>query len=213
VVKEGLVEDVGGRLTASTVSCYTFASSSTPMTEPDIPTTCARHPKVASNLRCASCGVYICPRCLVQTPVGAKCPSCAAQASGSLFRPTLWQLTAAAAVGLSGGIVAGWAVQFSFGLLTLVVAFAYAAFLGEMILRASGRRRGIRMELTAVLSVIVGAIGGRIVIAALLLSKPGLPRPPYGVLEVLVDLFIPSPIPALGLVILVVGLVSRVRYL
>ncbi|HEX2046427.1 MAG TPA: hypothetical protein VHF27_01605 [Acidimicrobiales bacterium] len=31
----------------------------------------------ATRLRCAGCGTGICPACLVRTPVGHKCPSCA----------------------------------------------------------------------------------------------------------------------------------------
>src|SRR5581483_3983651 len=38
---------------------------------------CARHPQVETALTCGRCGTPICPRCLVQTPVGARCPTCA----------------------------------------------------------------------------------------------------------------------------------------
>jgi hypothetical protein len=40
-------------------------------------TFCARHPRVETVLRCGRCDTPICPRCLVQTPVGARCPDCA----------------------------------------------------------------------------------------------------------------------------------------
>jgi hypothetical protein len=38
---------------------------------------CARHPGTATVLRCGRCETPICPRCMVATPVGARCPSCA----------------------------------------------------------------------------------------------------------------------------------------
>jgi hypothetical protein len=38
---------------------------------------CARHPNVETRLRCGRCETPICPRCLVPTPVGARCPTCA----------------------------------------------------------------------------------------------------------------------------------------
>ena len=38
---------------------------------------CATHPEVETNLTCGKCGTPICPRCLVQTPVGARCRKCA----------------------------------------------------------------------------------------------------------------------------------------
>ena len=40
-------------------------------------TYCARHPQVETGLRCGRCGTLICPRCLVQSPVGSRCPDCA----------------------------------------------------------------------------------------------------------------------------------------
>src|SRR6202022_4427072 len=38
---------------------------------------CARHPNTETVLRCGRCFTPICPRCLVSTPVGARCPTCA----------------------------------------------------------------------------------------------------------------------------------------
>ena len=38
---------------------------------------CASHPGVETNLTCSKCGRPICPRCLVETPVGARCKRCA----------------------------------------------------------------------------------------------------------------------------------------
>ena len=38
---------------------------------------CARHPSTETVLRCGKCETPICPRCAIQTPVGARCPTCA----------------------------------------------------------------------------------------------------------------------------------------
>jgi len=46
------------------------------MTKPDT-MKCAAHPDVETRLRCGKCGKPICPRCMVQTPVGARCRDCA----------------------------------------------------------------------------------------------------------------------------------------
>ena len=35
---------------------------------------CSYHPEVETGLACGKCGTYICPRCMVQTPVGAPVP-------------------------------------------------------------------------------------------------------------------------------------------
>ncbi|MBI2755120.1 MAG: B-box zinc finger protein [Chloroflexi bacterium] len=40
-------------------------------------TRCARHPSVETVLRCGRCETPICPKCMVATPVGARCRTCA----------------------------------------------------------------------------------------------------------------------------------------
>jgi membrane associated rhomboid family serine protease len=40
------------------------------------PTTCYRHPRRESHLRCARCDRYICPDCMREAAVGHHCPSC-----------------------------------------------------------------------------------------------------------------------------------------
>ena len=177
-------------------------------------TTCPRHPKVETGLACASCGTLICPQCLVQTPVGAKCKDCASQKGNKLFALTPLQTVLAIAVGLLTGAAAGWAVDLGgLGFFTLFLAFAYGRFAGEMILRAAGRKRGVKMEVIVGLSMAHGAIGGRLLIAAFTLSSPGGGHPPYGVLSVIYDLMVPSPIPIAALAIAIASAVSRIRYI
>ena len=176
-------------------------------------TTCPRHPNVETNLTCASCGTPICPSCMVTTPVGMKCPDCGSQASSPLFRPSAVQLALGGIVGAAAGAVAGWAVEFSIGFLTLFLAVAYGAFAGEMILRACGRKRGRKIELVAGLGMVVGAIGGRMIVAALWLDSARAVSPPFGIWRVLIDLAIPSPIPLIALVIATAAAVSRIKHL
>jgi DNA-directed RNA polymerase subunit RPC12/RpoP len=38
---------------------------------------CARHPNTETVLKCAKCVTPICPKCMVHTPVGIRCPDCA----------------------------------------------------------------------------------------------------------------------------------------
>lgn len=39
---------------------------------------CARHPQTETGLRCGRCDTPICPRCMVHSSVGIRCPECAA---------------------------------------------------------------------------------------------------------------------------------------
>lgn len=38
---------------------------------------CYRHPGRETNVSCSSCGLPICPDCMISTPVGMRCPECA----------------------------------------------------------------------------------------------------------------------------------------
>ena len=49
-------------------------TSTTP--SPAVPTMCARHPDVETGLACGRCETPICPRCLVYTAAGTRCPDC-----------------------------------------------------------------------------------------------------------------------------------------
>ena len=133
------------------------------------------------------------------------------QRGGPLFAPSPGQMAGAAAIAVLFGIVAGWGVDF-LGFYMLFLAFAYGTFAGEMILRAGGRKRGIRLETLAAVALAVGAIGGRVLVAALLVRTGG-PHPQFGVLDVIVDLVIPIPIPLISLVICVASAIGRIRYI
>lgn len=40
---------------------------------------CYYHPDVETRLQCAECGKFICPKCVINAPVGYKCKECAKQ--------------------------------------------------------------------------------------------------------------------------------------
>lgn len=177
-------------------------------------TTCPRHPKIETGLSCATCGTLICPQCLVHTPVGAKCRDCASQKGNKLFMLSPLQAIAVIVVGLITGAAAGWAVEFGgLGFFTLFLAFVYGGFAGDMTLRVSGRKRGIKMEVIAGLSMALGAVGGRLLIAAFQINSPGSVHPPYGILHILIDLVVPSPIPIIALVVVIASAITRIRYI
>lgn len=62
---------------------------------------CPRNRGVETNLRCGKCGEFICPRCLVQTPVGARCPDCARLKKNPAFDPSRQEVGVAVAAGLA----------------------------------------------------------------------------------------------------------------
>ncbi len=122
-------------------------------------TYCARHPQVETYLRCGRCDTPICPRCLVQTPVGARCPECA-----NISRLPTFDITPDFfARGFAAAMVAGAVVGGIWGLVKgpLGFGFLFAALLGlaagwavsEAVSFATNRKRGIGLQVSAIAGV------------------------------------------------------------
>ena len=122
---------------------------------------CATHPSVQTELACGRCERPICPRCLVQTPVGARCRQCA----GVRRLPTFEVTPAYAARGLgaslaAGGVVGvawGWLLPYTLGVYGYFVFFfalglGYAV--GEAVSWATNRKRGPALQGIAVAGVV-----------------------------------------------------------
>ena len=131
--------------------------------------TCELHPGTETELRCSRCDKYICPQCLVYTPVGVRCEECA-----MLRRPPMYELESghylrAVAVALPLGV--------AFGLLAAVLMppdtrthlFSLAAALiagavggsalAGLITRVTGGKRGLPMQVIAIAGLgLAGAV-------------------------------------------------------
>lgn len=115
----------------------------------------------------------------------------------------------ASVIGLMMGVIAGWAVEFG-GWFIIAAACIYGALVGELMLKLTGRRSGGVFPGITGLSMIVGALCGRMVIAAVQIYSADV-HPPYGVFNVVVDL-ITTPISLIALLAAVVCTVLRIRY-
>ncbi len=110
---------------------------------------CYRHPNRETSLRCYTCGKPICIDCAKKTAVGYACPDCIreledkyfnAQSSDYIVAPIL-----AFILGLIGGVVLTFLGSIGGIFLWFILIFAGGAvgsFIGNMIKRAIGRRRG-----------------------------------------------------------------------
>ncbi|HLH24969.1 MAG TPA: hypothetical protein VK066_20805 [Chloroflexota bacterium] len=132
---------------------------------------CAADPQVETALRCGRCNTPICPRCLVMTPVGARCRACARVRKSPVYDvPVLYYLRAAAA-GLVVAAVGTYVLAFVpffqlFGLLLL------GAVVGEAVTMAANRKRGAGLAAVAVVTLFLGAL-----IVPGLAALAGLPAP------------------------------------
>lgn len=126
---------------------------------------CATHPAVETDLACGRCGKPICPRCLVHTPVGARCRECANVRRIPTYNVSTGTLSRALGGALAGGAALGiawWLFNpisyFFFGILAgLAVGYG----VGETVSWATNRRAGPPLQATAVAGVIL-AYGVRI---------------------------------------------------
>ena len=123
---------------------------------------CARHPNVSTVLRCGRCETPICPRCLVQTPVGARCPDCAQVRRLPTVDVSPQFLArgigAALAAGVGVGAFWGYAVGSSrgvVGFLLIFIAMGVGWAIGESIAAATNRKRSTTLQACAVGGVIV----------------------------------------------------------
>lgn len=121
---------------------------------------CAAHPHVETNLRCGKCGKPICPKCMVQTPVGARCPECAQVRRPPQYTvaPAQYFVALGAALGLGAGLGFFWGflsfLPFVFYLNFLVFAgVGYAV--GEVTGVSVNRKRGPGLQFVASLGVFV----------------------------------------------------------
>ncbi|MDO8491652.1 MAG: B-box zinc finger protein [Dehalococcoidia bacterium] len=121
---------------------------------------CAAHPNIETNLRCGKCGKPICPKCLVQTPVGARCPECA-----RVQRPVTYQVPArfyvrALGAGLATGFVSGivWALVPLAGFFLFIIAAGIGFLIGEAISRSVNLKRGLGLQIIAGISMAVSYV-------------------------------------------------------
>ena len=137
---------------------------------------CPRDPEVETSLRCGRCGSLICPTCLVQSPVGSRCPSCAAIGRSPMQDTSRGQVVKAIIVGLVVAAIGGPALvgllllvdRFprgsAFGALVGFVAIGYLA--GEAVRRVVGYKLDKRFQYIAGLSVFGAYLAATFVVLA-----------------------------------------------
>ena len=121
---------------------------------------CATHPDVETNLRCGKCGKPICPKCLVQTPVGARCPNCARLYRLPTFRVSTQYYLRAVGVGLGMAVVCGIAwgairAVMPFLYLNLILAPGIGYSIGEVVSISVNRKRGTGLAVVGGMAMVI----------------------------------------------------------
>ncbi|TET39656.1 MAG: hypothetical protein E3J65_03470 [Dehalococcoidia bacterium] len=128
---------------------------------------CATHPEVETNLSCGRCGRPICPKCMVQTPVGTRCPDCAKLKRLPTFEVSSRQYLIASGVGVGVAAVAGIVWALLFGLFPTIYFYVFLAAavgfaIGELISLSVNRKRGPILQAIAGISMVIGFATGLI---------------------------------------------------
>jgi hypothetical protein len=127
------------------------------------PTRCAAHPAVETYLRCGRCDTPICPRCLIQTPVGARCRACARLRRLPVYDVGPRFLLRGGLAALAGALIGGLLVQLSLGLLSrvglfglLLVGALYGYGLAQIVGLATNQKRGASLGWLTIGAMVLG---------------------------------------------------------
>ena len=163
---------------------------------------CAAHPNVETNLQCSKCEQPICPKCVVQTPVGARCRKCANSKKLPIYDVPKAFYVKAAIAGPASGILLG--VIWNFipfgGYLLFIIAAGVGYAIGEIISLSVNRKRGRILQVIAGVSMIVSYL-----VKSILLT------PNTDFAKAIYDLSYGMPFGLIALIIGIVISVSRLR--
>jgi hypothetical protein len=127
---------------------------------------CATHPDVETGLTCNKCGKPICPRCLVQTSVGARCRECARTNKLPTFVLKPGDYVKGILAGLGAAVVCGFLWYFirlfipNFLFVGLVVAAGMGYAIGQAISYSVNRKRNVVLKLVAGICVLIAYVIG-----------------------------------------------------
>ena len=137
--------------------------SRTPADQPASgPMQCARHPNVETGLTCGRCGTPICPKCMVMTDVGGRCPDCAPRRRLPQFevKPLylLRGVGAAVAAGAALGLAWGLLLPGGYGFFTVIIGAGVGYGVGESVSLATNRKLAPVLQITAALGVLLAFV-------------------------------------------------------
>ncbi len=137
------------------------------MTNSAFESTCVRHPDTTSNLGCSRCGDLICPQCMVQSPIGARCPDCASIGQPAIFRASAGEFSSAVLLSIVGVLVLGvayavavwilWVLPLGFMIGNVAASFVIAlagAPVGDYVRRVGRYKLDARLRIVAALTML-----------------------------------------------------------
>jgi hypothetical protein len=118
---------------------------------------CVNHPSKESFLRCGKCGDFICPRCTVQTPVGARCRQCAQLRRLPQYDVGAVLILRSGLAGLAASVIVWWLISF-LPYLRFFLSILVGVVVGEVVSRLARRRVSRPLEVVVVADAVLGLL-------------------------------------------------------
>jgi uncharacterized protein YegJ (DUF2314 family) len=109
------------------------------------------------RLACIDCNGQICPKCMVQCPVGNRCPKCAGRFTSHLLVVTPWIVIRTVAAAAVIGYAFGFLQMSSMGFYGFFIMYAVGLLVGNVLHRVAGFKMGPKIIATVIAGVICGA--------------------------------------------------------
>ncbi len=144
---------------------------------------CAEHPDIETSLRCGKCNKPICPKCLVQTPVGDRCQDCAKLYQLPTYHVSTKYYLRATGASLGMAIISGavWGTIIGlvpFFYLNLLLAPGAGYAIGEVVSLATNRKRGTGLAIVAGTGMMISYLTNILLLSGL----------PFGIFHIILDL-------------------------
>ena len=182
------------------------------------PLRCKCRKQAVTSLRCSRCSVPICPDCSRPAPVGMLCRECASNKKSRLYQVSAGSFALASLASVGVAALGSWILtspDFGMGsLFELLLGFALGTGVGEIALRVTGRKRGLKMEIMGGVCACAGLLIGYAInrLQHPMPNLSNLPEFAEGMpLSLMPSLFSPRMLLLIG--ITVFGAVNRIRLL
>lgn len=122
-------------------------------------TYCEKHPDRETGLRCNRCNRLMCGECAVQTPVGYRCRECVRQVEDTFFTGTNVDYVIGFVTSLIVSALGAFFTGFiPFWLAAIFLGIIVGGFVGEIVLRMTGKRRGRYTAQITALGALLGTL-------------------------------------------------------
>ena len=140
---------------------------------------CAYHPQTETLLRCNKCDKPICGRCVVHTPVGARCRDCAQVRALPTYAINPVDLLKSMGAALGAGLALGLTLGFLDGVVPLALRWIFhlgglaaaGHLIGETVSVVTNRKRAPFLQWVAVGGVLVCYVAFGIIASDLVLAQ------------------------------------------